>query len=91
MAEIDWREHITVQADVCHGRPCFAGTRIPVSVVLDNLAAGTATQTILSEYPSLNAVHITAALAYAAELARERILTPGSGASAASFRTLPVP
>jgi uncharacterized protein (DUF433 family) len=47
---------------------------VPVSVVLDNLAAGETTERILDQYPSLSAEHIAAALAYAAELARERIV-----------------
>jgi uncharacterized protein (DUF433 family) len=52
---------------------CFAGTRVPVSVVLDNLAAGESMATILAEYPTLRDEHVRAALAYAAELANERI------------------
>lgn len=71
---MDWRPLISVDPEVMHGTVCLRGTRIPVSVVLDNLAAGESPQTILDEYPSLEAAHIAAALAYAAELARERIL-----------------
>jgi len=57
-----------------HGAACFRETRIPVSVVLDNLAAGETNERILEQYPSLKPDHISAALAYAAELARERIV-----------------
>ncbi len=57
-----------------HGVACFRGTRIPVSVVLDNLAAGASAATILDEYPTLKPEHIPAAIGYAAELARERIV-----------------
>ena len=57
-----------------HGAVCFRGTRVPVSVVLDNLAAGETPGRILQNYPSLKAEHIPAALAYAADLARERIV-----------------
>jgi uncharacterized protein (DUF433 family) len=57
-----------------HGTACLRGTRVPVSVVLDNLAAGDSAERILDQYPSLKAEHIAAALAYAAELARERIV-----------------
>lgn len=71
---MDWRTYLTVDPEVVHGAVCFAGTRIPVSVVLDNLAAGETTQRILDEYPSLRAEHIPAAIAYAADLARERVL-----------------
>ncbi len=50
------------------------GTRVIVSVVLDNLAAGVSEEEILKSYPSLKAEDIRAAMAYAAELARERIV-----------------
>lgn len=75
MDVMEWRELITVNPDVCHGRPCFAGTRVMVSVVLDNLAAGVPTEEILASYPSLEERHIRAAIAYAAELAREPVLS----------------
>jgi uncharacterized protein (DUF433 family) len=73
-AIMNWREHITVDLAVCHGQACIAGTRIPVSVVLDNLAAGQTTEEILGSYPSLTADAVRAAIAFAAELARERQL-----------------
>jgi len=59
---------------VCHGQACIKGTRIPVSVVLDNLAAGLSEAEILQSYPTLSAEAIRAALAYAAELAKEELL-----------------
>jgi uncharacterized protein (DUF433 family) len=71
MAQPDWRERITVNPAVCHGKACIQGTRIPVSVVLDNLAAGVDRQGILASYPSLKPQDLDAALAYAADLARE--------------------
>ncbi len=71
---MDWRNHLTVDPEIMHGAVCFVGTRIPVSVVLDNLAAGETNERILEEYPSLRAEHIPAAIAYAADLARERVL-----------------
>ena len=69
-----WREHITVDPAVCHGQACISGTRIPVSVVLDNLAAGVAPEELLASYPGLTAEAVRAALAYAADLASERVL-----------------
>jgi len=69
---MNWRERITVDPLVCHGKACIRGTRIFASVVLDNLAAGLGTQEILSSYPSLSAEDVQAAVAYAAELTRER-------------------
>lgn len=57
---------------VCHGKPCIKGTRIMVSIILDNLAAGTPEAEILNAYPSLTPDDIRATLAYAAVMARER-------------------
>jgi uncharacterized protein (DUF433 family) len=71
---MDWRGHIWIDAARMHGVPCMLGTRIPVYVVLDNLAAGETAETILSQYPSLRPEHIPAAIAYAAELAHERVV-----------------
>lgn len=71
---MDWRERIAVDPHVCHGRPCIRGTRIMVSVVLDNLAAGVSSEEILESYPALQQADIQAALEYAAELARGRIV-----------------
>ena len=70
----NWQEHISIDPKVCHGRACIRGTRIPVSVVLDNIAAGLGAAEILQSYPTLTADDITAALRYAAELAGERIV-----------------
>jgi uncharacterized protein (DUF433 family) len=70
---MNWREYITVDPDICHGQACFDGTRIPVSVVLDNLAVGKGKEDILESYPTLTKKMIQAAIAYAAELARERV------------------
>ena len=71
---MDWREHITVDPNVCHGQACIKGTRVMASVVLDNLAAGVPQEEILRSYPSLDRRSIQAAVAYAAELARERVV-----------------
>jgi len=69
-----WQDYISVDPNVCHGQACFKGTRVMVSVVLDNLAAGATSEEILRSYPSLRPEHIPAAIAYAADLARERTL-----------------
>jgi uncharacterized protein (DUF433 family) len=73
---IDWQSRITADPQVCHGQPCIKGTRIMVSVVLDNLAEGLTPEDIASEYPPLTLDDIRAAIAYAAELTREEILLP---------------
>jgi uncharacterized protein (DUF433 family) len=71
---MDWKQHITTDPDVLHGAIRFVGTRIPVTVVLDNLADGAAPAEILDQYPGLRPEHVPAALAYAADLARERVV-----------------
>jgi len=71
---MNWREYITVDPQVCHGKACITGTRIMVSVVLDNLAAGLTPDEIVRSYPSLTREAVQAAITYAAELARERFV-----------------
>ena len=69
-----WQDYITVDPTVCHGRACMRGTRIMVSVVLDNLAAGLTPDEIVRSYPPLSREAVQAAIAYAAELGRERVV-----------------
>ena len=72
----DWESRISVDPEVCHGKPCIRGTRIIVSVVLDYLKGGETMETILRQYPTLAAEDIRAALGYAAWLAHEEEETP---------------
>jgi len=74
MPETNWRERITADPKVCHGKACIKGTRIMVSVILDNLAAETTLEEILRAYPSLRKEDVQAAIAYAADLARDRVI-----------------
>ena len=67
-------DRISVDPNICHGKACIRGTRVMVSVILDNLAAGLTGDEIIRSYPSLRADDITAAVAYAADLARERVI-----------------
>lgn len=67
-------ERITIDPNVCFGKPCIKGTRIWVSLLLDYLAGGMAESDILAEYPYLTHEDILAAIAYGAEAARERII-----------------
>ena len=71
---MNWQEYITVDPTICHGRACIKDTRVMVSVVLDNLAAGLNVNEIVKSYPSLTPEAVQAAMAYAAELARERVV-----------------
>jgi uncharacterized protein (DUF433 family) len=71
---MNWHDRISVDPKICHGKACIKGTRVHVSVVLDNLAYGHSEADILASYPSLTSDDIHAAIAYAAELARERVV-----------------
>ncbi len=67
-----WEDRISSNPDVCHGKVCIAGTRIPVTVVLENLAAGATDAELFKSYPTLVAEDIRAAMHYAAGLASGR-------------------
>ena len=71
MKDFDWRERISINPNICHGKPCIKGTRIMVSIILDYLTAGETVETILNEYPTLTEEDIRAAIGYAAWLAHE--------------------
>lgn len=73
---------ISVDPNVCFGKPCIRGTRIWVSLILDLLASGMSTQELLEEYPQLTEEDIRAAIAYGAEMSREHyvdVLTEAAG------------
>ncbi len=67
-------DRISIDPNVCFGKPCIKGTRIWVSLILDFLATGESEASILANYPQLKPEDIRAALAYAADIARERIV-----------------
>jgi len=67
---------ITMDREVCHGKPCIRGTRIMVSVILDNLAEGRTPEQIVRDYPPLKIEDVKAAIAYAAELTSEEEMLP---------------
>lgn len=71
---MDWRDRITVDPLICHGQACVKGTRVMVSMILDNLAAGETLERILQSYPTLQREDLQAALLYASELAQERYI-----------------
>ncbi|XPM56791.1 MAG: DUF433 domain-containing protein [Leptolyngbya sp. IPPAS B-1204] len=49
----NWQERISSNPAVCHGKPCITGTRIMISVILDNLADGLTPDEIVTDYPPL--------------------------------------
>ncbi len=74
MAQHSWKERISINPTVCHGRPCIKGTRIWVSLILDFLASVSTVEEILAEYPQLTREDIQACIAYGAEASRERFI-----------------
>ncbi|MBE2222279.1 MAG: DUF433 domain-containing protein [Anaerolineae bacterium] len=67
-------ERITIDPNICFGKPTIRGTRIWVSLILDFLASGMTIDEILTEYPHLKMDDILAAIAYGAEMSRERFV-----------------
>ena len=65
-------KHISVDPNICFGKPCIRGTRIWVSLILDFLASGMTIDELIEEYPQLTKESILAAIAYGAEMSRER-------------------
>lgn len=73
---------ISIDPNVCFGKPCIRGTRIWVSLVLDLLASGETQERILEEYPQLTHEDILATIAYGAEMSRGRFVDlPGRSAA----------
>ena len=71
---MDWRDYISSDPAVCHGAACITGTRVMVTVILDNLADGLSVEDIIKSYPAVSPEAVRAVLHYAAELARDRIV-----------------
>ena len=65
-------KRISIDPGICFGKPCIRGTRIWVSLILDNLAEGVTEKELLEDYPALKHEDILAAIAYGAEMSRER-------------------
>lgn len=68
---VDWKERITVDADVLVGKPIIKGTRISIELILGWLANGWSYEDILASYPHLSREDILATLAFAAEMLEE--------------------
>ena len=67
---MELRERITIDPNICHGKPCIRGLRYPVEVILELLSAGMTTEEILADYEDLEREDVLAVLAYAARLSR---------------------
>jgi uncharacterized protein (DUF433 family) len=70
---MDWRERISINPKICHGKACIKGTRVMVSVILDNLAEDESYESIIEGY-RVTREDIQAAIAFAADLAEDRHL-----------------
>ncbi|MBM3119794.1 MAG: DUF433 domain-containing protein [Chloroflexi bacterium] len=68
-----YQDRIVIDAEIMHGKPVIKGTRIPVYIVLNLLAAGLKPEEVLKEYPDLTNEDILACLEYAAELTQEEV------------------
>lgn len=69
-------DYISVDPEICHGKPCFKGTRIMVSSILELLEVGQSTTEILEAYPGLTTQHIQAALHLASQLLEHEQFVP---------------
>ncbi len=67
-------ERISIDPEICGGKPCIKGTRIWVSLILDFLSDDMTEAELLAEYPGLTHEDVLAAIAYGAEAARERVI-----------------
>ena len=63
---------ISIDPDICFGKPCIRGHRIWVSLVLDLLAGGSTVEQLLEQYPGIEDADVLACIAYGAEMSRER-------------------
>jgi uncharacterized protein (DUF433 family) len=79
MSREDLLQRISIDPNICFGKPCIRGTRIWVALIIENLASGVAEREILDSYPWLVPDDIKAALAYAAEVTRERVIPTAVG------------
>ena len=80
MTKKELLSRISIDSNICFGKPCIRGHRIWVSLVLDFLASGMTSQEILKQYPGLEEADILACIAYGAEMARERYVEIPPGA-----------
>ena len=69
-------DRITIDPDICHGKPCIRGLRYPVENILELLSGGATTDDILRDYEDLERDDVLAALAFATRLARVKRIQP---------------
>lgn len=74
MERAELLKRVSIDPRVCFGKPCIRGTRLWVSLIIDQLAAGISIEEILEEYPQLTREDILTCMAYGAEMSRERFV-----------------
>ena len=79
MKRTDLLTRISIDQNVCFGKPCVRGHRIWVSLILDLLASGMSVAEVLEEYPDIVEDDVLACIAYGAEMSRERYVDLPSG------------
>jgi len=68
MQDVDLFKKISSDPDICHGKPCIKGTRIPVYLIVSLISEGESIESIIKDYPSITCNDIKAAIKYAAKL-----------------------
>ncbi len=71
MAREELRQHISINPEICFGKPCIRGPRIWVSLILDLLAEAMTVEELLEQYPQLTREDVLACIAYGSEMSRE--------------------
>ncbi|MBK6977542.1 MAG: DUF433 domain-containing protein [Cytophagaceae bacterium] len=66
---------ITIDPEICHGKPCIRGMRYPVEMILELLSSGMSNEEIINDYPSIETEDIKACLLFASKLANVKILS----------------
>ena len=73
---MNWRDRISIDPRIHHGKPCIKGTRVPVSVIVGTIADGDSPERIIKSWPQLTMEDVTAALWFASALAAEATAIP---------------
>ena len=71
---MSWKNLLSSDPEICGGQICVKGTRVMISVILDNLAEGSTIDEILENYPTLTREGVLAAIKYASEISKDEIV-----------------
>ena len=73
---MNWRNHISIDPRIHHGKPCIKGTRVPASVIVGTIAEGYTPERVIKSWPQLTVEDVEAALRFASALAAEATVVP---------------